>query len=74
MGGTRTTVVRVTCIVVVRSITGSRRAPPPARVVVAVLESCMLTVRTEGRVGLRELATPAVRGISTSTKSGLLIR
>jgi len=31
--------LRLTRIVVVRSITGSRHAPPPARVVVAVLKS-----------------------------------
>jgi hypothetical protein len=39
---------------------------------VAVLESCIVTMRTEGSVGSRELATPpAVCGISTSTKLGL---
>jgi hypothetical protein len=50
-----------------------RRAPPPAHVVVAVFESCMLTMGSKG-VGSRELATLAVSGISTSTKSGQLIR
>jgi hypothetical protein len=48
----------LTRIVVVRSITGSRRAPPPARVVVVVFEPCMLTMVTEGGMGLRELAMP----------------
>jgi len=42
-----------------------------ARVVVAVFEFCMVTM--EGGLGSRELATPAVCGISTSTKSGQLI-
>ena len=37
----------------------------------AVFECCMLTMRAEDVVGSRELATPAVCGISTSTKSGL---
>jgi hypothetical protein len=35
---------RPTCIFVVRSITGSRRAPPQACVVVTVFESCTLTI------------------------------
>lgn len=47
-----------TRIVVVRSIiTDSRRAPPPAREVVAIFGSCMLMMRAEDGVGLRELAT-----------------
>jgi hypothetical protein len=58
----------------VQFITGSRHAPPGARVVVAVSESCMLTMRTGGGMSSRGLATPAVYGISTLTKSGLLIR
>jgi hypothetical protein len=71
MGGTA---LRLTRIAVVRSITGSQRAPAPARWVVAVFESCMLTMGTKGGMGLRELAIPVVCGISTSTKLGLLIR
>ena len=72
-GGWVKRALRFTRIVVVRSIMGSRRAPPSTHVAVAVFKSCMLTMGTEGDVGSRELATPAVCGISTSTKSGLLI-
>ena len=58
----------LTRIIVVRSITGSRRAPPPACVAVVVFEPCTLTMVMEGGMGLRELEMPVLCGISTSTK------
>ena len=56
-------VLRLTRIVVVRSLTGSRRAAPLASVIVAVFEFCMLTMRTEGGVRSREPAISAVRNL-----------
>ena len=58
--------LRLTQIIAVRSITGSRRTQPLARMGVAVFESCMMTMDVDSR----ELATLAVCGISTSTKTG----
>ena len=53
-------VLRLTRIVVVRSLTGSRRAAQLASVIVAVFETCMLTMRTEGGVRSREPAISVV--------------
>jgi hypothetical protein len=67
-GGWVARALQLTRIAVVRSITGSQHAPAPARGVMAVFESCILKMQTEGGVSSRELATPAVCDISTSTK------
>ena len=57
----------LTRIIVVRSITGSRRAPPPACVAVVVFEPCTLTMVMEDGMGLQEPEMPVLCGISTST-------
>jgi hypothetical protein len=51
-GGKVARALLLTCVVVVRSVPGSRRLPVPGPVAVVVgFESCMLTMRTERGVG-----------------------
>ncbi|KAI0266896.1 hypothetical protein BGY98DRAFT_938980 [Russula aff. rugulosa BPL654] len=65
----------LTRIVVVRSITGSRRASPPARVVVAVFESCMHADDTNGACcGFAGVGNISKCGNLDVDKVGLLIR
>ena len=66
--------LRLTRIVIVRSIMGSRRTPPPVRGVVGVFESCMLKTPTERGVSLRRLAAAGGRQSLHHHRSEMLLR